>query len=94
VGLPPGQAGNSEAGHSNLGAGRLVLQDSVIISNGIKDGHRFRVLIEIDEPVCWEDYVKCKTELLNYLDLEYTNKRDKNNNVSFRKRHEIDKIRL
>src|SRR5437660_12886081 len=27
VGLPPGQMGNSEVGHLNIGAGRLVLQD-------------------------------------------------------------------
>lgn len=38
VGLPPGQVGNSEAGHLNLGAGRVVLQDSVIISRSIADG--------------------------------------------------------
>ncbi len=29
VGLKPGKAGNSEAGHSNLGAGRVVAQDDV-----------------------------------------------------------------
>lgn len=42
VGLPEGQSGNSEAGHSNLGAGRLVLQDSVIINKSIKDGRFFK----------------------------------------------------
>ena len=29
VGLAPGKAGNSEAGHINLGSGRVVLQDDV-----------------------------------------------------------------
>ena len=32
VGLPPNQVGNSEAGHMNIGAGRVVLQDAVYIS--------------------------------------------------------------
>ncbi len=38
VGLPPGQSGNSEAGHMNIGAGRVVEQDSVKISKSINDG--------------------------------------------------------
>jgi 2,3-bisphosphoglycerate-independent phosphoglycerate mutase len=38
AGLPDGQVGNSEAGHMNIGAGRLVEQDSVIISKSIGDG--------------------------------------------------------
>jgi len=38
VGLPFGQVGNSEAGHMNIGAGRIVEQDSVKISKSIKDG--------------------------------------------------------
>ncbi len=38
VGLPAGQDGNSEAGHLNLGAGRVVEQDAVYISQSIKDG--------------------------------------------------------
>ncbi len=38
VGLPDNQVGNSEAGHLNIGAGRLVKQDSVIISEAIKNG--------------------------------------------------------
>ncbi|PIY95687.1 MAG: 2,3-bisphosphoglycerate-independent phosphoglycerate mutase [Candidatus Kerfeldbacteria bacterium CG_4_10_14_0_8_um_filter_42_10] len=42
VGLPPKQNGNSEAGHLNLGAGRIVDQDSVIISKCIKDGTFFK----------------------------------------------------
>lgn len=42
VGLPPHQAGNSEAGHLNIGAGRVVLQDSVRISRAINDGTFFK----------------------------------------------------
>lgn len=42
VGLPLGQVGNSEAGHMNLGAGRVVPQDSVRINAAIDDGSFFR----------------------------------------------------
>lgn len=38
VGLPHGQIGNSEVGHTNIGAGRIVFQDLPRISNAIKDG--------------------------------------------------------
>ena len=38
VGLPEGQMGNSEVGHLNLGAGRVVYQDIVRISRSIRDG--------------------------------------------------------
>ncbi len=38
VGLPEGTMGNSEVGHSNIGAGRIVMQDLVKINFGIKDG--------------------------------------------------------
>ena len=41
VGLPPGQMGNSEVGHMNIGAGRIVYQDIVRISKAIKDGNFF-----------------------------------------------------
>ncbi len=38
VGLPPGQMGNSEVGHMNLGAGRVVMQDLPRIDLAIADG--------------------------------------------------------
>ena len=41
VGLPPGQMGNSEVGHLNLGAGRPVLQDLPRIDAAIEDGSFF-----------------------------------------------------
>ncbi len=38
VGLRPGKAGNSEAGHLNIGAGRVVLQDDVRLDQAMLDG--------------------------------------------------------
>jgi len=38
VGLPPGQMGNSEVGHLNLGAGFVVVQDITLIDDSIADG--------------------------------------------------------
>jgi 2,3-bisphosphoglycerate-independent phosphoglycerate mutase len=43
VGLPDGQMGNSEVGHLNLGAGRVVPQDIVRISAAIADGTFFQI---------------------------------------------------
>src|SRR5690242_4291853 len=37
VGLPAGQMGNSEVGHLNLGAGRVVMQDLVRIDESVRD---------------------------------------------------------
>ena len=41
VGLPEGQMGNSEVGHTNIGAGRVVFQDLPRISKSIQDGDFF-----------------------------------------------------
>ncbi|MBW3634837.1 MAG: 2,3-bisphosphoglycerate-independent phosphoglycerate mutase, partial [Armatimonadetes bacterium] len=41
VGLPPGVMGNSEVGHLNIGAGRIVFQDSSLIDNSIATGDFF-----------------------------------------------------
>ena len=41
VGLPAGQMGNSEVGHTNLGAGRVVYQDLTRIDKAIEDGEFF-----------------------------------------------------
>ena len=41
VGLPDGQMGNSEVGHTNIGAGRVVFQDLPRISRAIEDGTFF-----------------------------------------------------
>ncbi|CAN5598857.1 2,3-bisphosphoglycerate-independent phosphoglycerate mutase [soil metagenome] len=42
VGLPAGQMGNSEVGHTNMGAGRVVYQDLTRINKSITDGELFR----------------------------------------------------
>jgi 2,3-bisphosphoglycerate-independent phosphoglycerate mutase len=42
VGLPEGQMGNSEVGHTNLGAGRIVYQDLVRINRAVEEGDFFR----------------------------------------------------
>jgi 2,3-bisphosphoglycerate-independent phosphoglycerate mutase len=48
VGLPEGQMGNSEVGHLNIGAGRIVYQDLTRISKSLEDGDFFKnpVLLE------------------------------------------------
>jgi 2,3-bisphosphoglycerate-independent phosphoglycerate mutase len=51
VGLPDGQMGNSEVGHFNIGAGRVVMQDlprinDAIASGGIKSAEALRTLIQ------------------------------------------------
>ncbi|MDJ0574830.1 MAG: 2,3-bisphosphoglycerate-independent phosphoglycerate mutase [Xenococcaceae cyanobacterium MO_234.B1] len=53
VGLPNGQMGNSEVGHLNLGAGRVVPQELVRITDAVEDSSLFHneVLVEICEQV-------------------------------------------
>ena len=41
VGLPEGQMGNSEVGHTNIGAGRIVYQELTRITKSIQDGDFF-----------------------------------------------------
>lgn len=48
VGLPDGQMGNSEVGHMNIGAGRIVYQDLVRINNAIEDGTFFEQQVILD----------------------------------------------
>ena len=48
VGLPEGQFGNSEVGHMNLGAGRILFQDSTRIMNEIASGEFFNNSALID----------------------------------------------
>ncbi|HEX2094597.1 MAG TPA: 2,3-bisphosphoglycerate-independent phosphoglycerate mutase, partial [Longimicrobiaceae bacterium] len=49
VGLPEGQMGNSEVGHMNLGAGRVVMQSLQRISRAIETGefHRNQAFLEL-----------------------------------------------
>lgn len=57
VGLPAGQMGNSEVGHLNIGAGRIVFQDFERINNAIATGTFFQnpVLIEAVQKVKTSD---------------------------------------
>ena len=43
VGLPEGQMGNSEVGHTNIGAGRIVYQELTRITKSIEDGDFFSI---------------------------------------------------
>ncbi len=43
VGLPDGQMGNSEVGHMNIGAGRIIYQDLTSITKAIEDGTFLRM---------------------------------------------------
>ena len=53
VGLPAGQMGNSEVGHMNMGAGRIVYQDLTRIDKSIRDGELF------ESPVLAEAMDRC-----------------------------------
>ena len=48
VGLPEGQMGNSEVGHMNIGAGRIVYQELTRINKSIRDGEFFENPILLD----------------------------------------------
>lgn len=56
VGLPEGQMGNSEVGHMNLGAGRVVYQELEKINIQVKEGHL------ANEPVIMEAFAYAKKE--------------------------------
>ncbi len=60
VGLPEGQMGNSEVGHTNIGAGRIVYQDLTRITKSIEDGDFFSIP-ELVEAV--ENCIKNGTKL-------------------------------
>ncbi len=63
VGLPDGQMGNSEVGHLNLGAGRIVYQDLTRINKAIRDGEF------ATNPVLAEAFEKAKGARLHLLGL-------------------------
>ncbi|OGG87611.1 phosphoglycerate mutase (2,3-diphosphoglycerate-independent) [Candidatus Kuenenbacteria bacterium RIFCSPHIGHO2_02_FULL_39_13] len=65
VGLFPGEEGNSEAGHINLGAGRIVKQDVVAVSDMIKDGTFFKNAAFLAA----FDYVKKNKSNLHFIGL-------------------------
>ena len=65
VGLPEGQMGNSEVGHMNLGAGRIVYQDLVKVNLAVKDNTL------INEPVLQNafEYAKTNNKDVHFLGL-------------------------
>lgn len=65
VGLPEGQMGNSEVGHMNIGAGRVVYQDLVKINNAVADGS----LAKEKELVAAFDYAKANRKNIHFIGL-------------------------
>ncbi len=65
VGLPEGQMGNSEVGHMNIGAGRVVYQDLVKINNAAADGS----LAKEQELVAAFDYAKKNNKNVHFIGL-------------------------
>lgn len=63
VGLPEGQMGNSEVGHLNLGAGRIVYQDLTRINKAIADGELAR------NPIAREIFARARGRRLHFLGL-------------------------
>ena len=65
VGLPEGQMGNSEVGHTNIGAGRIVYQELTRITKSIEDGDFFN----IDEFISAIEYCKEHNSKLHIMGL-------------------------
>ena len=63
VGLPDGQMGNSEVGHLNLGAGRIVYQDLTRINKTIREGQLASI------PVLQEAFASARGERIHFLGL-------------------------
>lgn len=65
VGLPEGQMGNSEVGHMNIGAGRVVYQDLVKINKAAEEG----TLAKEEELVAAFDYAKKEGKKIHFIGL-------------------------
>ena len=65
VGLPDGQMGNSEVGHLNIGAGRIVYQDLVKINRACKDNS----ILEIPEIINAYSYARDNNKKIHFLGL-------------------------
>jgi len=65
VGLPDGQMGNSEVGHQNIGAGRIIYQDLVKINIAIRDNK----LKENEEIVKALNYAKAEKKAVHFFGL-------------------------
>ena len=68
VGLPDGQMGNSEVGHLNIGAGRVLYQDLVKINKSIKDGS----ILENPEVKAAFSYAKATGKGMHFMGLTST----------------------
>ena len=68
VGLPDGQMGNSEVGHLNIGAGRVLYQDLVKINKAIKDGS----ILENPEIKAAFSYAKANGKGMHFMGLTST----------------------
>ena len=66
VGLPDGQMGNSEVGHLNMGAGRIVYQELTRITKAIQDGDFF------DNKAFLKRIIPHFIYMVYYLMVEYT----------------------
>ncbi len=65
VGLPAGQMGNSEVGHMNIGAGRVVFQDLVRINKAVEDNSILQN-VELNQAF---DYAKANNKQVHFLGL-------------------------
>ena len=65
VGLPEGQMGNSEVGHLNIGAGRVVKQDTTRITDDIEDG----TFVENENLLAAMDYAKENDGQVHFMGL-------------------------
>lgn len=65
VGLPEGQMGNSEVGHMNLGAGRIVYQNLAKINKAVKEG----TLAQEEELLNAFEYAKANNKNVHFLGL-------------------------
>jgi len=68
VGLPDGQMGNSEVGHLNIGAGRVVYQDLVKINKAIKEG----TILNNPEVVSAFEYAQKSGKAIHFMGLTST----------------------
>ena len=66
VGLPQGQMGNSEVGHLNIGAGRVVWQDLAIINKSIRE-NTFENNSQISQLITYAKSHKCNVHLMGLV---------------------------
>lgn len=95
VGLPRGEAGNTETGHLNLGAGRIVYQDLLRINMSVADGNFFTNQVLIGAI----DHARVSGGNLHYMGLigaggVHSNKEHLYALIELAKKHEFDRVFL